>query len=587
MFRFKKYFGKVYWFFITCLFVLITVFIIKDYYFDDSHKNIDLVANAITNKLSDEELIGQLLFIFLPDSNKYPLASNIILDLLPGGIFIQKNSFETNELKQQNIKELTDRIRRINKQFISNKNIIPFWGTDQEYGKVQRFYTNVENFPSAMTVGQAVVNTGDYSLASSVAFHECNDLKKIGFTWLFSPVADIQYNSYNPIIGTRSFGFEAQEVAKILVAFTQGLHLAGCADTLKHFPGHGSVSTDSHLEIPVIHKKLSTLEKEDLLPFRNLIQSNISNSIMVGHLKTPKIDKTTIATFSPFWLRKKIRDEWNYHGIIITDDIGMKAASPTFSEASISKAALLSLKAGTDIVLMSEGSHVFAKQVKEAILLALKNKEIKRSQVWNSVKRVIKLKIELGLLDAKSMQDYLSPNQATLVQKIDDFQKNKILIKEKYQQKILSPKEINKQISLLGISLLYGDELACTHTSFIGSDFYTDSLDTIEYRKGNGAYSISSLSSYNRQKQQVILYTEEQMLDGSFKSILQDYLIQKDRKSALIYSVHDIFPKGSFFSFLRKGDCLISSFSKTSNSKHYFKEAFLNKERVRKINGLY
>ncbi|MBQ4493267.1 MAG: hypothetical protein II972_01505 [Elusimicrobiaceae bacterium] len=207
---------------------------------------------------------------------------------------------------------------------------------DYEYG-LGRWHKDMPLLASNISIGA----TDREDLAYKKGYITAIQARALGVDWVFAPVVDLAQEPNNPIVNTRSFGADPQKVARLARSFMIGLEDGGCLNTLKHFPGHGSTTIDSHLAMPVLQKDFKLLEEEDLLPYRQLITR--ADSIMVGHLNIPALDKKLPASFSPNVIQNYLRQKMHYKGLIITDALVMKAIGPLDP--------LDAFKAGADILL--------------------------------------------------------------------------------------------------------------------------------------------------------------------------------------------------------------------------------------------
>lgn len=207
---------------------------------------------------------------------------------------------------------------------------------DYEYG-LGRWHKDAPLLASNISIGAA----DREDLAYKKGYITAIQARSLGVDWVFAPVVDLAQEPNNPIVNTRSFGSDPNKVCALARSFMIGLEDGGCLNTLKHFPGHGSTTIDSHLAMPVLEKDFKLLEDEDLLPYRQLITR--ADSIMVGHLNIPLLDKQLPASFSPNVIQNYLRKKMHYKGLIITDALVMKAIGPLDP--------LDAFKAGADILL--------------------------------------------------------------------------------------------------------------------------------------------------------------------------------------------------------------------------------------------
>ena len=243
-------------------------------------------------------------------------------------------------------------------QLLQEQSAIPLLvGQDFEWGLGMRL-TDCTSFPRAAELG----NRDDTDLTYHSAHTIGKQCKTLGVHINFAPVVDINTNPNNPIIGTRSFGNTPEMVIKHATAFAQGLLDAGIIPCIKHFPGHGDTSIDSHIGLPTIDHPLQRLSSVELAPFIALINHHIP-AIMIAHLTVPALDATdTPSSLSYSIVTELLRNTYHFDGLIITDALDMGALQSMGSAADI---ALQAFKAGNDILLASTdipGAHARIKQ---------------------------------------------------------------------------------------------------------------------------------------------------------------------------------------------------------------------------------
>ncbi len=217
------------------------------------------------------------------------------------------------------------------------------------------------------------------------------EARAVGVQWIFAPVADVNSNADNPIINTRSFGEDPQRVAEFASAFVRGAEENGCLATVKHFPGHGDTSTDSHLNLPVIRGDRARLEQVELVPFRAAIAAGVS-TIMTGHLAVPALepDPDLPATLSSKILTGLLRKELGFDGIVVTDALDMGGVTLRFSPPEI---AVRSVQAGADVLLVPPVPDAALAALKDAVLSG----RISMARIDEAVTRVLRAKAKVGL----------------------------------------------------------------------------------------------------------------------------------------------------------------------------------------------
>lgn len=257
---------------------------------------------------------------------------------------------------------------------------------DGETGVGMRF-NSVSKFPDQLTIG--AIN--DPELAYIIGKAMGKQCKRTGIQVNYAPVVDINNNPNNPVINFRSLGEDKYKVAKYAVKIMQGMQSEGVMACAKHFPGHGDVAVDSHLDLPVINKSLAQLDSLELYPFKAVFDAGIG-SVMIAHLSIPAIDSTANmpTSLSPKNVNGLLRSQLNYQGISFTDALEMKGVAKYFPQG---QAAVQSLKAGNDMLCLPGDVTTCIK----AIEAALQNNELEQKNIDASVKKVLLAKYHLGL----------------------------------------------------------------------------------------------------------------------------------------------------------------------------------------------
>jgi beta-N-acetylhexosaminidase len=168
--------------------------------------------------------------------------------------------------------------------------------------------------------------SGDVGLAERFAAALAAELKAIGVTLDFAPVLDVHTNPKNPVIGDRALGEKAADVARLGAAIIRTLQAQGIAACGKHFPGHGDTQADSHHELPLVEQPPERLREVEFAPFRAAIEARVA-TIMTAHVLVPAFDETRPATLSKRIVTELLREELNYDGVILSDDLEMKAVA--------------------------------------------------------------------------------------------------------------------------------------------------------------------------------------------------------------------------------------------------------------------
>ncbi|MFB9462096.1 glycoside hydrolase family 3 protein [Streptomyces cinereospinus] len=260
--------------------------------------------------------------------------------------------------------------------------------TDQEHGTVARVGRPATLFPGAMAVG-AGGSRADARTLGRVAGEE---LRALGIRQDYSPVADVNVNPANPVIGVRSFGADPEAVAGLVAAEAAGYQGAGVAATAKHFPGHGDTEVDSHYGFPVIEHTREQWETIDAPPFRAAIRAGV-DSVMTAHIMVPALDPSgDPATLSRPILTGILREELGYDGVVVTDSLGMEGVRTKYGDDRVP---VLALRAGVDQLLNPPRLDV----AWNAVLAAVRDGELTEERLDTSVLRVLRLKARLGLFE--------------------------------------------------------------------------------------------------------------------------------------------------------------------------------------------
>jgi beta-N-acetylhexosaminidase len=254
---------------------------------------------------------------------------------------------------------------------------------DQEGGLVQRVRAPATVWPPMLAVGDA----RDLVRTTAVGRAIGEELAALGIGWNFAPVLDVHTNPANPVIGNRAFGTTPEAVTAQALAFWRGLRAAGLVGCGKHFPGHGDTRTDSHLDLPVVAHDLERLRRVELAPFAAAARAGME-ALMTAHVLYPALDPERPATLSYRIATELLRDELGFRGVLVSDDLGMKAVADRYS---IEELAVLTIEAGVDHLLVREpvGRQIAAF---EALVYAAEARSEIRTRVAESAARVAALK---------------------------------------------------------------------------------------------------------------------------------------------------------------------------------------------------
>lgn len=257
---------------------------------------------------------------------------------------------------------------------------------DGEWGIAMRV-NGVMAYPYQMTLGAVTDNDLLFEMGQQVA----DQCLRMGIHTNFAPVADVNSNAQNPIIGVRSFGEDPQQVGEKAAAYALGMQSRGMITTMKHFPGHGNTNTDSHLTLPTVTRSYDEVKDIELAPFRHLIERGI-NGAMVGHLYFPAIERVpnTSSSLSSGVVTDLLKNEMGFEGLIFTDGLDMRGVSQTVSADSVPYVAFL---AGNDVLILPRDVPKAIRFIKEG---AERDPEI-AARVEESCKKILKYKYRAGL----------------------------------------------------------------------------------------------------------------------------------------------------------------------------------------------
>lgn len=263
----------------------------------------------------------------------------------------------------------------------------PAWvSVDQEGGRVARLKEPFTKWPPMATLGRA--GTQAEELAARFAAALTEELRAVGITLDYAPVLDIHTNPKNPVIGDRALAEKADDVARLGRIIIRAMQDAGLAACGKHFPGHGDTSTDSHLELPLVDHPPDRLRAIEFEPFRAAIAERVA-FIMTAHVLVPSLDETRPATLSADVVQKLLRDELNYDGVILSDDLEMKAVSARYA---VPDAAVEAIRAGCDAVLVCSGDVDLQGRTLEALVRAAETGRIPGTRLDDAFMRLKRVK---------------------------------------------------------------------------------------------------------------------------------------------------------------------------------------------------
>ncbi|MGM0852869.1 MAG: beta-N-acetylhexosaminidase [Bacillota bacterium] len=356
----------------------------------------DTGDSDILSTMSLDEKIGQMIIAGVNGTQDGENTKTLIQQYKVGGfIFFSDNLSGPHQTVQFLNKMKEDNV---------NNPLPLLLSVDQEGGNVTRLPGGLVNFPTNKKIG--ALNDPDISFEVGTILGM--ELKEYGFNLDFAPVLDVNSNPNNPVIGDRSFSDHPDIVSELGIQTMRGIQSEGILSTIKHFPGHGDTSVDSHLELPVVNKSIQELESLELIPFKEAI-NNGADLVMVAHILLPKIDDTYPSSLSKNVITDLLRKKMNYNGAVITDDMTMKAITNNYG---MGQATVQAVKAGSDLILIAHDYNK-ALAAMDALKKAVQNGEISEGRIDASVNRIIELKQAYKLEDIQTGEvDLLKLNQS-------------------------------------------------------------------------------------------------------------------------------------------------------------------------------
>ncbi len=294
----------------------------------DVHQVPNDPALELLGKMNTDEKIGQLVLVGMDGTATNDATRELIESYHVGGFIFYKNNIEN---AKQALKLFND-LKAANQS-----NPVPLWmSVDEEGGRVTRMPKEFAKVPTAKAIG----SKNSEALSQGIGAVLGRELSGFGLNMDFAPVLDINSNPNNPVIGDRSFGNKADVVSLLGIATMEGIRKEGVVPVVKHFPGHGDTSVDSHIGLPVVNHDLSRLRKLELIPFKEAVE-NKADVVMIAHLLMPKLDPDHPASFSKKVITDLLRNELGFQGVVISDDMTMGAIEKNYEIGKASVEAIL------------------------------------------------------------------------------------------------------------------------------------------------------------------------------------------------------------------------------------------------------
>ncbi len=326
------------------------------------------------------EMTGQMIMAGFEGTTLTPETEDLIRNQHVGGLILFSRNYENPE-------QLHTLIRDLQKVAASTSTGLPlFISVDQEGGRVARLTEPFTKYPPLCCLGHAQSESLAYRFGQSLAA----ELVDVGINMDYAPVLDVHTNPENPIIGDRAIASDPETVARLANSFIKGFKDKGMIPVGKHFPGHGDTHLDSHLDLPTVKRDAATLEAVELFPFRETISQGLE-VIMTAHVIYTAWDKKNPATFSKKILQDILRQELGFQGVILSDDLEMKAVENYFPFDAFPR---MGIEAGLDMFLICNNVEK-VRALHDQLIRDVDKGTIPTAPIQQSVERILHLKRNL------------------------------------------------------------------------------------------------------------------------------------------------------------------------------------------------
>lgn len=355
---------------------------------ENKEPTVDEKVEKIVNNMTLEEKVGQIFMVAPEAVDKDGGSTTVFTENIEKEI--EKYNLGGYILFASNIENPTQTQELINGLKKSSK-IQPFVGVDEEGGRVARIGKNsamgVEKIEPMAQVGKSQ----NYERANEIGTTIGKYIKNLGFNLDFAPDTDVLTDSNNTEIGDRSFGNDPEVVGKMATEVVKGLQSENISTVLKHFPGHGGSIGNSHQGFSLSNRTEEELKKCEIVPFKTAIE-NGADCVMVAHMSLPNVTGDNIpATLSKKVVTDMLKTELNFKGVVFSDSMSMGAITENYGTGD---ACVKAVEAGIDMVLMPENLD----EAYNAVLEAVKNGKISQERLDDAVSRIIKAKIQRGII---------------------------------------------------------------------------------------------------------------------------------------------------------------------------------------------
>lgn len=390
----------------------------------------------ILSEMTLEQKVGQMFMVSFATTQLLEVERDFLQTWQPGAIVIFSKNIDT----PQQITGLTNTYQ----QAMVDVGAVPlFIAADQEGGSIQHLNEGFTRLPTPMLL----TATQDEDLAYRYGAAVAEELLAVGVNMNLAPVADLNTNPDNPIIGRRSFGTEIEMVSPILMSFIRGVQDNGVMATAKHFPGHGDTDSDSHVQLPLVRNSIERLEAVELMPFHASISADVG-TVMVAHIWFPALEEAEMpASLSRNIVTGLLRDEMAYAGIIMTDALDMDAIDTVYTPGG---SAIQAILAGNDLIAI--GAHVGTQTIATAmqdVVDAVQDGRISIEQIDASLRRILSAKAHYGILEWQALE----PDR---VEERLNLEAHDALIDELFRKGITVARDKNSAIPLSGnVAIIY------------------------------------------------------------------------------------------------------------------------------------
>ena len=340
----------------------------------------DIAARIVHNMALDEKL-GQMVIVEFYGPTLNSDLMQMIQTYHVSGVLIEN--------KNGNAQTRTQLVT-LNSAMQGQAHIPLFISTDYEGGLVNELRQITGERPSESAIGA----TRDPQVAYNAGYNAAKDLTSLGLNVNFMPIVDVLTNPNNPGLPDRTFGSDPTLVTTMGQAYLKGLTDGSVVGCLKHFPGLGSANLDPHLALPTMNRSLATLNAIDFVPYRTMINEGIVPMVMVTHILNPQLDPNLPTSLSPNVVTGILRNNLGFQGVIISDTLWMGGISNTYT---LAQAAVLAVKAGTDLILGPRGLADTANML-YGLHQAVTSGSISMNEINASVTRILELKLKYHIL---------------------------------------------------------------------------------------------------------------------------------------------------------------------------------------------